>query len=117
MSFRHRGRVVLTWVATLALAIGLSGAFGGDFTADYSAPGSDSSQAQQLLEERFTARAGDSVDVVVVAEQGADDPAVRADVAALLTELGKVRHVSEVEDPYVVPGGISSDRSPAARSA
>jgi RND superfamily putative drug exporter len=111
VSFRHRGRVVFTWVATLALAIGLSGAFGGDFTADYSAPGSDSSQAQQLLEERFTARAGDSVDVVVVAEQGADDPAVRADVAALLSALAEVRHVSEVEDPYLVPGGISADRT------
>ena len=49
--------------------------FGGDFKADYSAPGSDSSEAQQLLESRFPAQSGDTVDVVVRADGGLDDPA------------------------------------------
>jgi len=111
LSFRRRGRTILAWLAALALAIGLSAAFGGEFTADYSAPGSDSKQAQDLLESRFPAQAGDTVDVVVRATGGVTEPAVRADVGALLTELGAVRHVAEVADPYTTPGSISPDGS------
>ena len=48
-----------------AVAVVLSSAFGGEFKADYSAPGSDSEPAQQLLAERFPAQSGDTVDVVV----------------------------------------------------
>ena len=43
---------------------------GGDFKADYSAPGSDSKEAQTLLEDRFPSQAGDTVDVVVRADGG-----------------------------------------------
>src|SRR4051812_40845795 len=67
-SFRHRLAVVLAWIAALGLAFGLSQAFGGKFHADYSAPGSDSSQAQQLLADRFPAQSGDTVTVVVRAD-------------------------------------------------
>src|SRR5687768_4396841 len=52
VAYRRRGLVVLAWLAALAIAVGLSAAFGGEFTADYSAPGSDSRAAQNLLEER-----------------------------------------------------------------
>jgi RND superfamily putative drug exporter len=112
LSFRRRGRVVLGWVAALFLAVGLSAAFGGDFNADYSAPGSDSSQAQDLLESRFPSQAGDTVDVVVRATgsaEGVTDPTVRSDVGALLTALGDVPHIASVEDPYETPGSISED--------
>src|SRR6478609_1373186 len=63
--FRRRGRTVLAWVAALLIAVALASALGGEFKADYSAPGSDSGQAQRLLEDRFASQAGDSVDVVV----------------------------------------------------
>jgi hypothetical protein len=53
MVYRRRRRVILGWAASLALVIGLSAASAGDFAADYSAPGSDSRQAQDLLEQRF----------------------------------------------------------------
>ncbi|HEX7188542.1 MAG TPA: MMPL family transporter [Actinomycetes bacterium] len=109
VSFRHRGATVLAWIAALALAIGLAAAFGGDFKADYSAPGSDSSQAQQLLEDTFPAQAGDTVDVVVRAPDGVTDAGVRSDVRALLAELGDMGHVDAVEDPYATPGAISED--------
>ena len=109
VSFRRRRWVVLGWLATLVLSIGLVAAFGGDYTADYSAPGSDSSQAQDLLESRFPAQAGDTVDVVVRAPDGVDTPEVRAEVARLLDEIGGVAHVESVEDPYETPGAISQD--------
>jgi RND superfamily putative drug exporter len=109
VAFRRRGRVVLAWVAALVVAMGLSAAFAGEFTADYSAPGSDSQQAQNLLEDRFPAVAGDTVDVVVRTDAAATDPAVQTDVTALLDELAALPHVASVEDPYRTSGAISPD--------
>src|SRR5262245_37627788 len=109
MAFRRRRRVILGWVAGLALAIGLAAAFAGDFAADYSAPGSDSKQAQDLLEQRFPVQAGDTVDVVVRSDIPVTAPDVRAEVAGLLRGLGGLPHVAAVEDPYTTPGDISSD--------
>src|SRR3954453_12119908 len=109
--FRRRGRTVLTWVAALMIAVGLASAFGGEFKADYSAPGSDSGQAQQLLEDRFASEAGDTVDVVIHADAGARDPAVQADVKKLLARLAEVPHVVSVDDPFAAPGSVSRDGS------
>src|SRR3954463_3272057 len=104
LMFRRRGRTVLAWVAALLIAVALASAFGGDFKADYSAPGSDSGQAQQLLEDRFASEAGDTVDVVIHADAGAQDPAVQADVKKVLAGLAEVPHVVSVDDPFTAPG-------------
>src|ERR687890_1774577 len=109
LTFRHRGRTLLAWLAVLGIAVGLSTAFGGDFNADYSAPGSDSSRAQQLLEDRFPAQAGDTFQVVVRADGGVTQPDAQAEVRALLDQVADVRHVASVEDPYTTPGAISPD--------
>jgi len=109
VAFRNKGKVVLAWIAAIMLAAGLSAAFGGEFAADYSVPGSDSQRAQDLLAERFPAQAGDSVDVVIRAEEGVDGPALQAEVAELLAELGSLPHVAGVEDPYTAPGGMAPD--------
>ncbi len=107
VAFRRRGRTVALWLLLLVLAGGLSAAFRGSFSADYSAPGSDSKAAQTLLEQRFPAQSGDTVDVVVRADAGA--AAVRSQVGALLADLTTVPHVATAEDPYRTPGGISAD--------
>ncbi|WP_051426123.1 MMPL family transporter [Jiangella gansuensis] len=109
VSFRNRWRVVAAWLVAIAAAVGLSTAYAGDFAADYSAPGSDSRQAQDLLEARFPTQSGDTVDVVVHADGPVTDPEIQADVTALLDELRGLPHVAAVEDPYAVPGGISAD--------
>lgn len=108
LTYRRRGRTVLLWLTALALAV-LASAYGGEFTADYSAPGSDSRAAQTLLEERFPARSGATVDVVVRADAGATDPAVGAEVHGLLDALAAAPHVATVDDPYQAPGGVSPD--------
>ena len=109
LAYRRRGRTVSAWVAALLLAVGLSMAFGGSFTADYSAPGSDSSRAQDLLEEQFPTQQGDTVSVVVRADDGVRSAEARAAVRALLTEVGAQPHVLAVADPYTTPGAISPD--------
>ncbi|MCW6008818.1 MMPL family transporter [Micromonospora sp. CPCC 205371] len=107
LAYRNRGRTVLLWLAALMLAFGLSAAFGGDFAADYSAPGSDSKAAQELLQEKFPAQSGEVVDVVVRADGPVE--AARGDVRALLDELATVPHVASVDDPFAAPGGVSPD--------
>jgi len=107
LAYRNRGRTVLLWLAALMLAAGLSAAFGGDFAADYSAPGSDSKAAQDLLREKFPAQSGEVVDVVVKVDGGV--ATARGDVRSLLDEMKAVPHVASVDDPFAVPGGISPD--------
>ncbi len=96
-------------MAVLAVAIGLSAAFAGDFAADYSAPDSDSQRAQDLLAQRFPSQSGDAIDVVVRADEGVSDPAVRAEVGELLGELAALPHVATVDDPYADSAGVSPD--------
>jgi RND superfamily putative drug exporter len=100
--------VLIAWAVALVAAFALSAAFGGELTNGSSAPGSDSERAQRLLGERFPAQSGDSVRVVVRADdvRGAG---VRNAVGALLGALGRVPHVASVEDPYTTGGSITAD--------
>jgi putative drug exporter of the RND superfamily len=100
--------VLLAWAVALAFAFGLSAAFGGEFTNSSSAPGSDSEQAQRLLGERFPAQSGDTVKVVVRADNVSSAEA-QSSVKALLGELGGMPHVTSVEDPYATKGAITPD--------
>jgi RND superfamily putative drug exporter len=100
--------VLIAWAVALAIAFGLSAAFGGKFTNDSSAPGSDSAQAQSLLSERFPAQSGDTEKVVVRADN-VNGAGVRSAVKALLGELERVPHVTSVEDPYATKGAITPD--------
>ncbi len=99
---------MLLWLLAMALSFGLSSTLSDDFSADYSAPGSDSQTAQRLLEKRFPAQAGDSIGVVIHADQGVAAPAVKERVTALLGKLDGVGHVEAVDDPYA-PGSVSAD--------
>ena len=109
VAFRNRGKVTLGWLAVLVLAFVLSSTLGGKFQADYSAPGSDSKAAQQLLESRFPAQSGDTVDVVVQSDAAVTSPAVKSAVAALLAQVSGSRHVAGVADPYATAGSIAPD--------
>lgn len=107
LAHRRRGRVLLGWVAAFLLVLGLARAFGGSFTADYSSPGSDSQQAQHVLEDRFPGQSGAVVTVAVHAESGV--AGVRGEVGRALRDLSAVPHVSGADDPYSTPGAVSKD--------
>ncbi len=100
--------MLIAWAVAFAIALGLSAAFGGTFTNDSSAPGSDSAQAQSLLGERFPAQSGDTERVVVRAGN-VSSAGVRSAVKALLGELERMPHVTSVEDPYATKGAITPD--------
>jgi RND superfamily putative drug exporter len=109
LTYRRRGRTVLIWLAALVLASGLSAAFAGTFSADYTAPGSDSRQAQDLLAQHFPAQSGDTISVVVHSSGPVTAPDTAAEVTALLAELGRQPHVAGVVDPFTTPGAVSAD--------
>ena len=106
---RQRVLVVVLWLVAVAAAVGLSQVASGDFKADYTARGSDSRAAQDLLAERFPAAAGEQVDVVVRADGRVTDPAVRATVDGLLGRIATVPHVVAAPSPYGQQGTISPD--------
>ncbi|HVM52289.1 MAG TPA: MMPL family transporter [Acidimicrobiales bacterium] len=85
--YSQRRIVVLLWIIGLLLALSLSTAFGGDFRADFRAGDSDSQDAFDLLEERFPARAGSTIDVVFRADAGWDDPGTQQRVQAVLADI------------------------------
>jgi RND superfamily putative drug exporter len=101
--------VLAAWALALVAAFALSAAFGGEFETDASTPGSDSARAQGLLAERFPAQAGETIQVAVRAGD-VTNPGVRADVEALLGELGRRPHVTAVADPYATEGSVAPDR-------
>src|SRR4051812_29433853 len=117
LAYRHRLLTVVAWLAALGVAMVLAVGVGGEFKADYSAPGSDSSAAQRLLADEFPAQSGDTVDVVVRSDGPARAAAVRSDVRALLAQVAQVPHVVGVANPYTTPGGIAPDgRTVVARA-
>jgi RND superfamily putative drug exporter len=106
---RRRVLVLVLWLLAVAAAVGLSQVASGEFKADYTARGSDSRAAQDLLAERFPAAAGEQVTVVVRADRPATDPAVRASVDGLLRQIATVPHVLSAPSPYGRQGAIAAD--------
>ncbi|MFB8200798.1 MMPL family transporter [Kitasatospora purpeofusca] len=108
-SFRNRGRTVLLWLLAAGAAFGLSAGLGAKYSADYSAPGSDSKQAQQLLTRDFPGLGGESISLVLTADDSVTDTATRDRVEDLLARMAEVPHVSGIDDPYGPRGKVSAD--------
>jgi putative drug exporter of the RND superfamily len=99
--FVHKKKVILGWVAILAVAITSGLSLGGTYIADYSTPGSDSKAASDRLVEKFAGRSGESVDIVWKASGSATAPAVTERIDRLLEEVGTV--------PGIVAGTTTAD--------
>ena len=69
-SARHPWRTLGAWAVVAAVVVALTAAFGGKLVDDFSAPGSESARAMDLLEERFPAAAGGGAQAVFAAPAG-----------------------------------------------
>ena len=74
--YRRRRAVIALWIAALVGSFALSSAFGGEFRQDYLQPGSESQAASKTLEERFPQQSGDTVQIVLHADDGVGSPGV-----------------------------------------
>jgi RND superfamily putative drug exporter len=89
----------VAWFAAAVTVFALAASWSGEPAADYSPHGSDSAQAQQLLDDSFPTRAGQSIDVVVRSTGPVTAPQVRATVDAMLAEVADVPHVVGITHP------------------
>ena len=90
---RRRGLMVIAWIAVLGAALALAPRIAGDFAADYSTPGAESSAAADLVAERFPGSSGEAVDVVWQAPGGALAPDVRQRVDRFIAQAEEVEGV------------------------
>jgi RND superfamily putative drug exporter len=102
--YRHRGRTVVLWIVALAGSISLMNVVGGDYTSDFSLPGSEAQEAFDLLEEKFPARSGDSASIVFKADAGVTDLMVRQTMEGVFANASQLPHVVLVTSPYSEEG-------------
>jgi RND superfamily putative drug exporter len=109
--YRHRWRTVILWIVALVASISLMNVAGGDYTSDFSLPGSESQEAFDLLEEKFPARSGDSASIVFKADAGVADPEARQTMENVFARTSQLPHVVAVTSPYSEEGArqISPD--------
>jgi len=111
-AFTHRKTVVASWLAVLAVVIGCAVAFGGTTNDKFTVPGTESQQAQELLEQKFPAASGTYARIAFAAPAGEklSDPANKAAVKETLALAADATDVSGVSDPFKT-GALTKDQS------
>ena len=113
---RHRLLVVLTWAFVL---LGLGAGFlakGSAYTSSFGLAGTDSSRAQQLLDEAFPGQTGDEATLVWHVDSGTVRAApVEKAIDSVLSVMESQHSVTEVASPYSASssGQISADGTTA----
>jgi putative drug exporter of the RND superfamily len=101
-AFRRRRTVLLAWIAVLGLVVASAAAFSGQTNSKFSVPGTESQQAQDLLEQKFPGAGGASARMVFAAPAGEKitDQENKAAVEASLAQAKQAEGVTQVVDPY-----------------
>jgi len=108
----HWKRSLATIGGVLVALILLVALFGGSFSDDFTAPGTDSQAALDLLDERFPAQSGDTADVVFAVNDGTLRDGDRRDaIAEAVAELKSQPNVTAADDPLSdeVEGQVSEN--------
>ena len=110
-SYRHRWRTLVLWIVALVGFLALVNVFGARYAQDFSLPGSESQRAFDVLDERFQARSGDTVDIVFTSEAGVTDPAVQQAMEGMFEQVLQLPHVLGITSPYDEAGArqVSQD--------
>ncbi|CCH87972.1 Putative transmembrane multidrug efflux transporter [Modestobacter italicus] len=107
-SARRPGRTIGVWALLAALVVVLSSTLGGAYLDDFTAPGSDSAAATELLEQRFPEATGGNAVAVFAAPEGERLDAYRDDLESTLVRLRATERVTAVSEPFA-SGAISTD--------
>src|SRR5262245_32097500 len=99
-SHDRRGIVLGFWLAVFAGTIAPAVAFGGTKNNKFEVPGTESQQAQELLEQKYPAASGTYARVVFAAPEGETlkDSENKAAVDATLKEATSLAEVSAVSE-------------------
>ncbi len=102
--YDHRRGVLLGWIAAVIAVIAVASAAGSAFQDDFGGVG-QSQQAQNILTQRFPARAGDTAQVVFRSSAPASTPGVTVRVEAALAAIRPLPSIASVTPPVIAPDG------------
>jgi putative drug exporter of the RND superfamily len=106
----HRRRVVVAWLVIVLAVVVLARGIGGDFSEEFSIPGSESKQAQEMLTEDFPEQSGGSARLVFHAPDGTlRDGDTGPAVEMTLATVADVPDVRLVGNPLDGVGGTLSE--------
>ena len=118
--FRHPWRGVVVWIVILFLALGASQSLGEAYSGDLAISGTESHDGNDILKQHFSgAGAGPAGTIVFRAEQGVDDPEVRAAMGELFARVKALEDTDVITpyDPFVGPLRIAPEGPDAGRIA
>ncbi len=105
--FRHRRVVLVAWLVALFVAGGAAVSAGSAYANKFSLPNTPSQQALTILQRHFPAASGDVDQIVFETTHGRVTGADEPRIAAMLTRVARLPHVTSVTSPYVARGQIS----------
>lgn len=109
--FRRRRIVLLLWAALLVGSGALQGTIGSDYRTEFGLPSSESQKGFQVLKENFGSTGGGlNAQIVFQAEQGINDPVVKAEMEKFLAVAAKLQGVT-IASPYRPEGSQQIARS------
>ncbi|MFN0091552.1 MAG: MMPL family transporter [Acidimicrobiales bacterium] len=103
-SYRRRRAVLGLWLLLLVVLGAVQGGLGSAFRTEFRLPNTESRRGFEILEEHFDAGGGDSGTVVFRAEQGVNDPAVKAAMTQMFEGVARLENVAKVTSPYTEEG-------------
>ena len=105
--FRNSWVVLAGWVAVVIAVFGSVAVVGPGFDGTFEIPASESRDGFDVLQEHFDGLGdGQSASIVFQAEQGVDDPAVRAAMELMFAEVAAIDGLT-LESPYAGPRGAA----------
>ena len=104
-SHDRRKLVLVVWIAALVLGNAIAGGIGDAYRQDFTLDGFESTEGFAIVESEFDDGSGSpqSGQIVFAAEQGVNDPAVRAAMESMLAKVVEIDDVVAVQSPYA-PG-------------
>jgi len=103
----RRWWVVIAWVLLAIVVSMVAHHAGSDYSDNFSLPGTQAQQAQNLLQSEFPGRSGDSDTIVFRTSAGTiDQPAVERAIRPLLAKVATMPDVVAVISPYSPTGAV-----------
>jgi RND superfamily putative drug exporter len=111
-AYDHRRRVLVAWIVGLIGVVALGGFIvRGRFQDSFGQGNGDSRTAQQILQQRFPARSGDTANIVFQTTAPATSTASQAAIAQVVSKVAPLPHVVAVQSPFApgATGQVSAD--------
>lgn len=112
--FQHRFAVLVLWATAFVGMLAASSSVGASYADEFDLPGTESSQALDLMQQAFPGQAGDTDTIVWQVDDGSvTDSDVRQRIEPMLDEVARQPDVGSVTSPYDPAGAtqISADGS------